>query len=98
VQERGRENSLGARKVGNPATPSAITAPKVDGELVDAALIPHLKGFCVDFDAWVAEVSDAQTANADAIEARVKFVSQRLGGRTSASSVSWSAGTGRPSR
>jgi DNA invertase Pin-like site-specific DNA recombinase len=46
-------------------------APKVAADTADAAIVPHLRGFFVDFDAWLATVTASEGADREAIAAHV---------------------------
>ena len=37
--------------------------PRIDAETVDRAVIAHLDGFFIDFDAWLDEVTEARSAD-----------------------------------
>lgn len=52
--------------------------PRVSAEAADAAIVPHLRGFFVDFEAWLSRVNDAQTADRAAIENRLSDARARV--------------------
>lgn len=54
-------------------------APKVPAEQADAAIVPHLRGFFVDFDAWHDRVTTAETADRSALAAQIADGRAKLG-------------------
>jgi hypothetical protein len=54
-------------------------APPVPAETADAAIVPHLRGFFVDFEAWVEQVTSAETADRDALAAQLAGARATLG-------------------
>ena len=59
-------------------------APKVPAEAADTLIVPHLRGFFCDFDAWLNRVSAAEAADRDAVRAQITHARTRLGTLTRA--------------
>lgn len=59
-------------------TTATCDAPKVDGETVDSAIIPHLRGFFVDFDGWFQRVTDAEAAGREDVRREVEDCRARV--------------------
>jgi hypothetical protein len=53
-------------------------APKIDAEAADAAIIPHLRDYVVDYEGWIADITNAQQDERSAIEGRAADARAKL--------------------
>jgi DNA invertase Pin-like site-specific DNA recombinase len=59
-------------------TTATCDAPKIDAQTADAAIVPHLRGFFVDFQGWLGRVTDAQEADRDGLRRQVAEATTRI--------------------
>ncbi len=72
------QNYVCSRSSAYRSVDATCDAPKVNVQAVDAAIIPHLRGFFVDFRRWLAEVTRAQRQEREGVAAQIAESRSRL--------------------
>jgi DNA invertase Pin-like site-specific DNA recombinase len=65
-------------------TTATCDAPKIDAETADAAILPHLRGFFVDFEGWLSRVTSAEADEREGIRRTIAATARRLEALTAA--------------